>query len=315
MRVTVACFVGAFMIAGCSFVHADTGVAAPNAERLGWRLGVQAYSFNTISFFEAVDKVRELDLKYIEAMPFGVLGPEQRQVRTNHRMSPGQRALMKEKLRAAGVTLINYGVVALPNDEAACREVFDFAKDMGIETIVSEPPPEALDLVARLCDEYELNVAIHNHPVPSAYWNPQTVLNAVKGRTQRMGACADTSHWMRSGLDVVECLRLLEGRIKCFHFGEVSGPEAETFAKRRLNLDERDPAFPTMIEHVGGIPNVVYGTGPGNMRAWLQEIHRQRIEAVFSIEAFFHLEPDAAAEAMKASIAYFEGVASELAGP
>ena len=314
MRVTVACFIGAFVIAGCSFVHADANVSAPIAERLGWRLGVQAYSFNTVTFFEAVDKVHELNLKYIEAMPFGLLSPERRQVRTNHRMSPGDRTLMKEKLRAAGVKLINYGVVPLPNDEAACREVFDFAKDMGIETIVSEPPPEALDLVARLCDEYELNVAIHNHPVPSAYWNPQTVLNAVKDRTRRLGACADTSHWMRSGLDVVECLRLLEGRIKCFHFGEVSGPEAETFAKRRLNLDERDPKFPTMIEHVGGIPNVVYGTGPGNMRAWLQEIRRQRIEAVFSIEAFFHLEPDAAAEAMKTSIVYFEGVASELTG-
>lgn len=315
MRPTVACFVGAFMIAGCSCVHADTDVAAPDAERLGWRLGVQAYSFNTITFFEAVDKVRELNLKYIEAMPFGVLSPAHRQVRTNHRMSPSQRVLMKEKLREAGVTLINYGVVPLPNDEAACREVFDFAKDMDIETIVSEPPPEALDLVARLCDEYEIDVAIHNHPVPSAYWDPQTVLNAVKDRTQRMGACADTSHWMRSGLDVVECLRLLEGRIKCFHFGEVSGPEAEIFAKRRLNIDEREPAFPTMVEHVRGIPNVVYGTGPGKMRSWLQEIHRQRIKAVFSIEAFYHLEPDAAAEAMKTSIVYFEGVASELAGP
>ena len=29
---------------------------APNAEKLGWRLGCQAYSFNRFTFFEAIDK-------------------------------------------------------------------------------------------------------------------------------------------------------------------------------------------------------------------------------------------------------------------
>ena len=42
-----------------------------------------------------------------------------------------------------GITLVNYGVVGLPNNEAECRKVFDFAKEMGIETIVSEPPEDA----------------------------------------------------------------------------------------------------------------------------------------------------------------------------
>jgi hypothetical protein len=88
----------------------------------------------------------------------------------------------------------------------------------------------------------------------------------------------------------------------------------DLFAERRSGLDEKDKNFPTMIEHVRGIPNVVYGTGPGDMRAWLEEIRRQGIEAVFAIEAFFHLPPLEAVEAMKPSIEYFEGIAAELAG-
>jgi len=32
------------------------GQRGPNAEKLGWRLGCQAYSFNHFSFFEAVDR-------------------------------------------------------------------------------------------------------------------------------------------------------------------------------------------------------------------------------------------------------------------
>ena len=35
---------------------AETAKGAPNAEKLGWRLGCQAYSFNQFTFFEAVDK-------------------------------------------------------------------------------------------------------------------------------------------------------------------------------------------------------------------------------------------------------------------
>ena len=69
-----------------------------------------------------------------------------------------------------------------------------------------------------------------------------------------------------------------------------------------------------MIAHVRGIPNVIYGTGPADMRAWLVEIQRQRIEAIFSIEAFFELPPQEAVQKMKASIEYFEGIATELSG-
>jgi sugar phosphate isomerase/epimerase len=293
---------------------ADSTSPTPNADKLGWHMGVQAFSFVQITFFEAVDNVNELGLKYIEAMPFGRLSPAHRNVVTDHHMPAKFRTLMKEKLRASGVNLINYGVVPLPNDEAECRKVFDFVRDMGIETIVSEPPPEAIDLIARLCDEYEINVAIHNHPIPSAYWDPQTVLNAVKGKTQRLGSCADTSHWMRSGLDVVECLKLLEGRIKSFHFGEVSGPKAAEFAERRAGLSLDDDKFPAMMAHVLGIPNVVYGTGPADMRSWLVEIQRQEIEAIFSIEGFFELPPAEVVQKMKASIEYFEGIATELSG-
>lgn len=314
MRIIRGCAIAAILTIAGAPCWAETASTTPNAEKLGWRMGVQAYSFVRITFFEAVDNVSGLGLKYIEAMPFGMLSPEHRNVRTDHNMPAEFRTLMKTKLQASGVKLINYGVVPLPNDEAECRKVFDFARDMGIETIVSEPPPEALDLIARLCDEYEINVAIHNHPIPSAYWNPQTVLDAVKGRTKRLGSCADTSHWMRSGLDVVESLQLLEGRIKSFHFGEVNGPKAADFAQRRAGLSLDDKKFPSMIEHVRGIPNVVYGTGPADMRAWLTEIHRQGIEAVFSIEAFFELPPEEAVQKMKASIKYFEGVATELSG-
>ena len=285
---------------------------APDAEARGWILGVQAFSFYTETFFEAVDRISTLGLRHVEAMPFGRLSPDHPQISTDHNMPPEYRSILKAKLAEAGVALSSYGVVPLPNDEVECRKVFDYARDMGIETIVSEPPADAINLIAKLCDEYEIDVAIHNHPVPSAYWDPQKVYDAVNGKTKRLGACGDTSHWQRSGLDVVASLKLLQGRLKTFHFGEVDGEKVAEYSAKRKGLAPNDARFPSMTDHVGGIPNVVYGSGPADMRAWLAEIDRQGIEAKFSIEAFFDRKPDEAQALMVECIAYFNTVAKEL---
>jgi len=119
----------------------------------GWRLGTQAYTFNRFTFYEAIDKTASLGLDWIEAYPGQVVSKERPDVKTDYTMSQEVRAEIKQKLADAGVRLVNFGVVGLPNDEAECRKVFDFAKDMGIEPIVSEPPEEAFPLIEKLCQE------------------------------------------------------------------------------------------------------------------------------------------------------------------
>ena len=173
----------------------------------GWRLGSQAYTFNRYTFFEAVDKVASLGLSWIEAYPGQSLSKELPDDKLIHTMPQDQRDAVKKKLRESGIRLINYGVVSLPNDEAECRKVFDFARDMGIETIVSEPPEEAFDLIDKLCQEYQIKVGIHNHPKPSHYWDPDIVLRVLQGRSEWLGSTSDTGHWMRSGVNPLEALK------------------------------------------------------------------------------------------------------------
>jgi sugar phosphate isomerase/epimerase len=212
-----------------------------------WRLGTQAYTFRKFTFYEAVDKTASLGLHWIEAYPGQKLSKEKPDVTLHYSMSPKIREEIKKKLAETRVKLINYGVVRLPNDEAECRRVFDFAKDMGIETIVAEPKPEAFDLVDRLCREYKIKVAIHNHPKDSRYWHPDKVLEACKGRSKWIGACADTGHWMRSGVNPLEALRKLEGRIISLHFKDLN-----QFGERKAH-------------------DVVWGTGKANVKAMLEE--------------------------------------------
>ncbi len=252
----------------------------------GWRLAVQAYSFNKFTFFEAIDKAASLGLDWIEAYPGQKLSLKHPDAQMIHTMPANLRQEVKDKLKDAGVHLVNYGVVELPNDEKKCREVFDFAKDMGIETIVSEPEESTLELVDRLCQEYKIQVAIHNHPAPSRYWDPDKVLAALKGRSKWIGATADVGHWMRSGIQPLEGLQKLKGRIISLHFKDLN-----EFGKKEAH-------------------DVVWGTGVGNVPALLYELHHQKFRGVFSIE-YEHNWENSLPE-IRQCVAFFNKVASAL---
>jgi sugar phosphate isomerase/epimerase len=255
----------------------DAAKGAPHAEKLGWRLGCQAWTFNQFTLFEAIDKTAELGLKYIEAYPHGQkLSPSNSTI-FGPQLSGDNRKEVKKYLSDKGVKLVNMGVG--PYD----KEAFEFAKDMGIETLVSEPKFDAFDAIDKLCEEYKINVAIHDHPKPSPYWNPDTVLKVTKDHSRRIGACCDTGHWMHSDLIPVECLRKLEGRIISFHVKDLNefGPKAH---------------------------DVPWGTGRGDIKGMLTEVKRQGIKPVFSMEYEHKFTMAELAEC----VAYFDKVAAEL---
>lgn len=257
------------------------------AGKLRWRLGVQAYTFRSLTFFEAIDQAAAAGIEYIEMYPGQRLSKDQPNLKTDHNLPDDVQEQIKKKLAEAKVKLVNYGVVGLGKDEAAARKVFEFARKMGIETIVSEPAPADLAWIDRLCQEYEINVALHNHPKPSRYWDPQVVLDACKGRSPRIGACADTGHWMRSGLDPLECLRKLEGRIICLHFKDLNAAEPKAH-------------------------DVPWGTGKGQVYKQLEELKRQNKPFVFSIE-YEHNTPELAANVGKCA-QWFYDTCTALAG-
>lgn len=264
---------------GSRLLAADAAKGCPNAEKLGWRLGCQAYSFNRFTFFEAVDKTASAGLHYIEAYP-GQKISDKIDAQMGPEMSADVRKAVLTKLSDSGVKLVNFGVGAYD------RRHFEFAKEMGIETLVSEPKKDGFEAIDKLCAEFDINLAIHNHPKPSEYWNPDAEIEVFKGRSKRIGACADTGHWPRSGLNSLECLKKLEGRIISFHFKDLN----------KMGADAHD---------------VPWGTGICDVKAMLTEIHRQKIKAVFSIE--YEYNWDNSVPEIIECVAYFDKIAAELA--
>lgn len=185
-----------------------------------WELACQAYTFKEFALSEALAKMQSLGITSVELYPNQVLTPGGK-FTTYFTMSAEEMKALKALLKKHHVNVKSYGVVS-PDKEADWILLFEFARAMGIKTIVSEPKQENLDFVDSLCQKYKIRVAIHNHPEPTPYWDPEIVLKALDGRSEYMGVCADVGHWTRSGLDATECLKKLEGRLFEIHMKDVN---------------------------------------------------------------------------------------------
>jgi sugar phosphate isomerase/epimerase len=242
------------------------------AEQLGWTLAVHSYTFQKFSILEAIDKTAAVGVKHM-SISGSVNLPEADGKSTKSstiRMTTNEVAAITARMKAKGIdpVFVNMGVVKPGIDVAESRKIFEGAKRLGISVLVAEPETHdkleelapVMDVVEKLAIEYNIKVAIHNHPGPkSFYWHPDTVVAAVKGRSPLLGACADVGHWMRSGLDPVECLKKLEGRVITLHFKDlnVAGPKAH---------------------------DVPWGTGAGNAKGMLTELQRQKFKGAICIE-------------------------------
>lgn len=247
-------------------------------EQLDWKLGAQAYTFNRFTLLDAVSKIDSCSLRYVEGYPGQEIGGGI-DGKFDFRMDQLRQQKLLEALKSKGVKLVAYGVVVDGNSEADWQQLFEFCKGMGIETITSEPNVKDIPLLSELCDKYQINVAIHNHPEPTYYWHPDSILNNIKGYSSRIGACADIGHWVRSGLDPVDCLKKLEGHVLQLHMKDLN----------ELNNKEAH--------------DVHWGKGVCNVQAVIRELERQQFKGMISTEYEYNWEnntPDVAA-----SISFF----------
>lgn len=262
------------LLACASVLGQDAARTSSAADKLGWQMAIHAYTFRKFSIFECIDKTAALGLKHMSLS--GSVSLDGKNSLKTVNIEDKDAEAIKKAAEAKGLKLVNIGVVQLPPNEAESRKVFEFARKMGIDTLVAEPEPAALDLVEKLCEEYRVKLAIHNHPKPSRYWNPDTVLEAVKGRTPLMGCCADTGHWLRSGLDPLECLKKLEGRVICLHFKDLVPEEAKA-QDQAVAKKKKKPEAKAMHD-------VPWGTGVGKVKAQMAELKRQGFRGAFCVE-------------------------------
>ena len=209
---------GAAMFAPHLFAAVSVPADRKFTEQLGWKIGPQIYSFNRFPFDEALKMVAACGTATFEQYPGQKvskdidvgMGPDLLKPENKDHLKR-----VKDLLAEAGCSIQAFGVCG------AGRGDFDFCAEFKIPLINTEPGFNRIAEVNKLAEEYKINIGLHNHPKPTTYWDPDIVLAQLKDAGPRMGACCDTGHWLRSGLNPLECLRKLKGKITGFHIKDL----------------------------------------------------------------------------------------------
>lgn len=203
--------------AGLAFAAFTNPLGAMLADQAkpGLKLGIQMYSLRNYSLDEALKHAKELGFEQIELYK-GMLATD---------ANAETIAETVKKVQASGLSISAHGVNKFTKDVAMNRQLFEFAKALGIRNLTADPDPDSFDSLNDLVQEFDVRIAIHNHGPKHRYNKALDVLRAIEGRDARIGACADLGHFIRSGERPVDVIRLLKGRLYGVHLKDFAAME------------------------------------------------------------------------------------------
>jgi len=220
------------------------------AEKLGFQLGMQCWTYRMLTTFETIERCQKFGIKYLEMFGGQKMKPGA-ETTVGPGMSDGEIAELRSKAKECGVKLASFGVSDIPMDESGMKKHFAWANKLGLEVLVTEVTPnEALDKMAQ---ETGIRIALHNHPQS---WPADKVLAATRNLSRNCGSCSDTGHWLRAGKDPIANFKLLEGRVIESHFKDLDDKQSD----------------------------VVFGTGTANVKGMMEELKRQHFHGHLNIE-------------------------------
>jgi len=184
----------------------------------GFNVGMQSYTLRQFPVDRALDEIHTLGLKTVEFFD----------AHFKSKSSDAEIDQMKARTSGLGIKILAHGVNPFTKDHEANRRWFEFARKAGIRNISADPTEDAFDSLDKLCEEYQIRIAIHNHGPGARYDKITDVLTAIKGRHLLIGACADLGHYIRSAEDPVRAINLFEGRLFGIHLKDFAEQKQRT---------------------------------------------------------------------------------------
>jgi sugar phosphate isomerase/epimerase len=181
----------------------------------GLKIGVATYTVRELPIEEAIKAVQRVGLKYVS------IKNVKNHVDLSH--TPEERKQRAQMFRDAGLVPLSVGNVGMKNDEADIRRAFEYARDIGVPTMVCAPPKDAVPLLDKFVKEFNIKLAIHNHgPEDKQFPSPYDVMSAVEKYDKRIGLCIDVGHTARAGVDPAESIIKCRERLYDVHMKDIS---------------------------------------------------------------------------------------------
>jgi type 1 glutamine amidotransferase len=180
---------------------------------LGWKVGVPASAYVNLTFSEAAAKVDALGLANIAGASTQKLSKEIPK-NLDQNLTSNEVTALRERLLALNLRMPAYYAAQMSADESSLRKLFEFSRTLGVETIIASPEPDSLTTVAKLADEFGVNVALLDRA--PAYSDPTRLARALEGRGKRIGAAVDSAK-------PLDALRSLKDRVLTVNLHGTSG--------------------------------------------------------------------------------------------
>ena len=268
-----------FGATAAAFAATRVGRTATGPEPGDIRLGVASYSFREFQRHLAIEDTVKLHVTYINIKDFHL----------PLNSTPDEIAKAHKEFDKAGLTIVGGGNISFQkDDEADMRSKFEYAKLAGMPLIVCAPTHETLPKLEKFVKEYNIKLAVHNHgPEDKHFPTPQSVLDAVKNLDPRCGLCMDVGHSARTGVDVVESVRLAGARLLDMHVMDLT-----SFTDKGSQVPVGDGIMP--------IPGI------------FKELKRMSYQGYVNLE--YEVDGDNPMPGMQKSFAYMRGVIAGMKG-
>lgn len=182
----------------------------------GLKVGVATYTLRELPIEQAIQGVLRVGLKYVS------IKNVKNHIDLSH--SREERKQRAKLFRDAGLTPLSVGNVSMRSGEADIRKAFEFARDVGVPTIVCAPSLDAMPFLDQMVKEYDIRIAIHNHgPEDKGFFpSPFDAMRAVEKFDKRLGLCIDVGHTARAGVDPAESILRCQERLYDLHMKDIS---------------------------------------------------------------------------------------------
>ena len=216
---------GVLMIAAAAIPCAQVASAAPPAHApdmsvrsnsaqvrtvvnklLGWKVGISSTVFRSRTFYESATLADALGLADIEGNSDQKVSP-QLDKNLDYNLSPDDIAAVKERLDELRLKMPAYRIESIPSDDESSRKLFAFAKEMGVDTIITNKMPASLSAVDKLAGDNGVNVAIE------CQGNPKSVMSAIGSLSSHVGVSVNFGDWLEQGIRPVDGLAVIKDRL------------------------------------------------------------------------------------------------------
>lgn len=212
---------------------------APETNEM-FKLGIAGYTFHKFDLQTTLETLQRCDVKYLCIKTFHLPVESTKE----------EIAAFHKKCAEYGVKGYAVGPLYMKN-KAEVDKYFDYAKRVGVKTIVGVPEYDLLPYVNEKVKEYDMNYAIHLHgPDIDKYPDADDVWEHTKDLDPRMGMCLDIGHDTRNGKDPVADLKKYHTRVFDIHLKDVTGPSKLGFSVEVGRGIIDFPAFVKMLRKV-----------------------------------------------------------------